>query len=333
MAARAAADHWLALPAEERSRTAIYVASRRLRSEVNAAVQEGRRANGELGAERLSLETLVRVNATREELRHANTFHPGQVIVFTAANRSQGIKPGEHRVERIDRRAGTVHLRDPRANTRIFRPGRLKPGQDAMPLELYDAQKLELHVGDPVRWTASNHRRGLFNADRAEVIALSPKGMTVRTSAGVEQTLKAGDPMLRRLDLAYALNAHMAQGLTSDRGIAVLDSSERKLASQQTFLVTITRLRDGLTLIVDSGERLGRAIERNPGTKTSALESVRQIDRAGKDKAPALQPEVSKPELSVPQPPSNEARKARSSKSKGDRELQRTRSRSRDYGL
>ena len=60
-------------------------------------------------------------------------------------------------------------------------------------------------------------------------------GVTVRTSSGVEQTLKRGDAMLKRLDLAYALNAHMAQGLTSDRGIAVMDSRETRLANQQTF--------------------------------------------------------------------------------------------------
>jgi ATP-dependent exoDNAse (exonuclease V) alpha subunit len=70
--------------------------------------------------------------------------------------------------------------------------------------------------------------------------------------------------MLERLDLAYALNAHMAQGLTSDRGIAVMDSRERNLANQQTFLVTITRLRDGLTLFVDNADKLEAAVERNP---------------------------------------------------------------------
>jgi hypothetical protein len=83
--------------------------------------------------------------------------------------------------------------------------------------------------------------------------------------------------MLGRLDLAYALNAHMAQGLTSDRGIAVMDSRERNLANQQTFLVTITRLRDGLTLFVDNAGKLEAAVERNPGMKRSALETVNQL--------------------------------------------------------
>jgi hypothetical protein len=101
----------------------------------------------------------------------------------------------------------------------------------------------------------------------------------------------------------------MAQGLTSDRGIAVMDSAERKLASKQTFLVTITRLRDSLTLIVDSGQRLERAVERNPGVKTSAIESVEQ----GKDSTLSANVEATK--------------------TKDERQLERSRSRTQDYGL
>ena len=65
----------------------------------------------------------------------------------------------------------------------------------------------------------------------------------VETSQGQTVSLPRGDPMLQRLDLAYALNAHMAQGLTSDRGIAVMETRDTRLVNQQTFLVTVTRLR------------------------------------------------------------------------------------------
>src|SRR3546814_5926181 len=79
---------------------------------------------------------------------------------------------------------------------------------------------------------------------------------------------------------ADLLNAHMAQGLTSDRGIAVMDSRERNLANRQTFLVTVTRLRDGLTLIADNAEKLGRAIKSNSGEKASALEVTQRLKAA-----------------------------------------------------
>ena len=105
--------------------------------------------------------------------------------------------------------------------------------------------------------------------------------------------------MLKRLDLAYALNAHMAQGLTSDRGIAVMDSRERNLSNQQTFLVTITRLRDGLTLYVNNASRLEAAIEHNTGMKRSALETVgllRDAAATGQAKGQAPVPEKHLPD-------------------------------------
>ena len=325
--ARTAAEHWLALAPEERARTAIFVAGRRLRAEVNAAVQDGRKARGEIGVPGLPLETLVRVQATREELRHADAYQPGQVLQLTRPLRAQGLRQGEHSVETVDRRSGIVILRDMRGRAHKFRPVHLRGGEERSPVELFDRQQLELHRGDPVRWTASDHRRGLFNADRAEVLSIDATGVSVRTSAGVEVLLGPRDPMLRRLDLAYALNAHMAQGLTSDRGIGVIDSSERKLVSEQNFLVTVTRLRDHLTLIIDNGERVQRAVELNPGTKTSALEATQRLDKVA-----ALEP--TDPAKAEPvKGESSPSPKSKPQHTKKDRELQKSRLRSFDYGL
>ena len=56
-----------------------------------------------------------------------------------------------------------------------------------------------------------------------------------------------------------------------------MDSRERNLANRQTFLVTVTRLRDSLTLIADNAEKLGRAIKSNNGEKASALEVTQRL--------------------------------------------------------
>jgi hypothetical protein len=109
----------------------------------------------------------------------------------------------------------------------------------------------------------------------------------------MEHALKPDDPMLAQLDLAYALNAHMAQGLTSDKGIAVMDSQTRKLLSARNFLVTITRLRDELTLIVDNRDKVAMGIGRNPGDKTSALEVTERLGAAAaKGQAAGKPPEL-----------------------------------------
>jgi hypothetical protein len=83
--------------------------------------------------------------------------------------------------------------------------------------------------------------------------------------------------MLERFDLAYALNAHIAQGVTTAHGIVMMSANEPKLASAKTLLVAMTRIADRATLIVDSGRNLERAVIRNPGTKTSALDVAKPV--------------------------------------------------------
>ncbi len=147
-------------------------------------------------------------------------------------------------------------------------------------LALLEPRKLEVHEGDRIRWTRNDHQRELYNADRAKVLAIEGGRVTVETSKGQHVELRKDDPMLKRIDLAYALNAHMAQGLTSDRGIAVMDSRERNLSNQKTFLVTVTRLRDHLTLVVDNATRRGGAVSRNKGEKASAIEVTERLRSA-----------------------------------------------------
>lgn len=273
-AAIEAAAAWLRLSPAERETTAIYASGRALRGEVNVAVQGGLKANGEIGEPSLHLDVLARVNATREELRYTASYVPGMVVDVDRDLRAQRLPRGTYSVILVDSRRERVELENARGKRFAFRPSRLRPQGELDPLRLHEVKPIDLHAGDRIRWTATDHKRGLLNADQARVTEIGEKTIRLVTSLGVEHELGRGDPMLKRLDLAYALNAHMAQGLTSDRGIAAMDSRERNLANQQTFLVTITRLRDGLTLYVNNAVRLETAIESNPGMKRSALETL-----------------------------------------------------------
>jgi ATP-dependent exoDNAse (exonuclease V) alpha subunit len=301
-AAVEAAAAWLSLSPAERETTSIYASGRALRGEVNEAVQTGLKANGELGPGSMRLGTLSRINVTREELRYARCYAAGTVVEVDRRQRAQGLRPGRYRVVETDIARERVSLENERGRRLEFRPGQLRPQGEQDPLRLFEVRTLDIHAGDRIRWTETDHKRGLLNADQARITAIDGKSVTLKTSLGAEHTLGRDDPMLERLDLAYALNAHMAQGLTSDRGIGVMDSRERNLANQQTFLVTVTRLRDGLTLFVDSAGRLEATVERNPGMKRSAMETVDLLREAAargqaKDRAPAPAPAREPPEL------------------------------------
>jgi conjugative relaxase-like TrwC/TraI family protein len=275
-----AAERWLSLGPEDREKTAIYASGRKIRSAVNEAVQAGLLANGEIGPGKLQLEVLDRVNATREELRHMSAYRTGRVLEVLRTEKALNLRPGLYRIRGWDPKGRQVLLEDKEGKQARLDPSRIKVTEDRDNLALLEPRKLEVHEGDRIRWTRNDHQRELYNADRAKVLAIEGGRVTVETSKGQQVELRKDDPMLKRIDLAYALNAHMAQGLTSDRGIAVMDSRERNLANQKTFLVTVTRLRDHLTLVVDNARRLGGAVSRNKGEKASAIEVTERLKSA-----------------------------------------------------
>ncbi|MBL0001364.1 MAG: hypothetical protein IPO97_10520 [Sphingomonadales bacterium] len=93
--------------------------------------------------------------------------------------------------------------------------------------------------------------------------------------------------MLERMGLAYAINMHQAQGDTRDMAIGEMHSSARHLSNQRLALVMMTRVRDDITIVTNDRERLLAQIDRNPGDKTSALETLgeKQVEakRSGRE--------------------------------------------------
>lgn len=285
-----AAERWLALGPEERAHTAIYASGRRLRGEINASVQQGLLTRGEIGPASLDLTVLSRVNLTHEELRYAYSYAPGLILDVSEKQTGARLPQGRFEIEGVNAGQGSVTLRGRDGRLRSFKPDRLQ-ARNGDQLQLYKPRPLTIHERDRIRWTANDHGRGLFNADQARVTGIDRGVVTVETSLGIELRLKQDDPMLKRLDLAYALNAHMAQGLTSDAGIAVMETRDTKLVTQQNFLVTVTRLRDHLTLIVDRADGLERQLARNPGAKASALEVTDGLRREEGARSADVRPE------------------------------------------
>tara|TARA_Y100000815_G_C13279861_1_gene476465 strand:+ start:200 stop:1237 length:1038 start_codon:yes stop_codon:yes gene_type:complete len=257
-----------------------YASGRRIRSAVNDAVQTGLLASGQIGPEKAQLAVLERVNTTYEELRHVAAYQTGRILEVSKRQKTLGLMPGQYRTLGSDPKRKRVTLENARGKKFSFDPSRIRADKANDSLALFNDRQLEIHRGDKIRWTRNDHKRGLFNAGQAKVIAIDKGKVTVETSKGEEVTLGKDDPMLKRIDLAYALNAHMAQGLTSDRGIAVMVSRERNLSNQKTFLVTVTRLRDHLTLVLDSSQRLTAAVAINKGEKASALEVTSRLRAA-----------------------------------------------------
>ena len=269
----AAARKWLELSAEDRMSTALYASGRETRAFLNTYVQEGLKAEGTLGGEGVAFTRVETVNLTREELRYASNYRPGQLLEVMARDKPAGLERGTYEVWRVSDK-GVVTLKDEDGHRHRFRPDRLDPNDKRDVISLSERETLRLHEGERIRWTANDKARGLFNSAEAEVLGISERGVEVRTADGEPLMLEHGDKMLSRLGLAYAINMHQAQGMTTDQGIGVMHSAERQLSSQRLSHVMATRVRDDITIFTNDRDQLLRAIEANPGDKASALEHI-----------------------------------------------------------
>jgi hypothetical protein len=136
--------------------------------------------------------------------------------------------------------AGKVVLHYPSGDRRNFDPSRLPGNAGADLVRLYQPTQATFHIGDQLRFAAGDPRRGITPADTATLTAASRDGLTLTTSAGRSISLGATDPLLRRLSLGYALNAHQAQGTTATHAIIAAHAREGPLLTRSLTHVLFT---------------------------------------------------------------------------------------------
>ncbi len=287
------AYQWMALPAGVKDRTALFVSGRALRADVNAEVQRLRHEVGEVGPGVRVQGTLGPVHITREEQKQAATYQPGQVIELARPLGTQGLPAGLMEVTG-KRRDGSIEVRLADGRDALLRPRKLANNRVEDAVRLYEKRDIRLHDGDPVRWTGSDPSRGLFNGEGATYAGRQPDALLFRDSNGREIRMEREDPMLKRIELAYALNAHQAQGATADRAIVVARATEGKLITATNLAVLFTRARSELSFVTDDLDQLTGRAARQSGEKTSAIEVVLGIQ-------PNVEIQLQDPERKAPQ--------------------------------
>jgi conjugative relaxase-like TrwC/TraI family protein len=271
-----AAELWLSLTPAKREATAIFTAGRDDRAEINTRVQAGLLKEGSLSGTGVGLTTLQSANATREELRFASTYRVGQVLEARMDVREIGLTRGEYQVAEVRKDGKVVLERD--GKRKVIDPDRINPDHRFDRLGLYEQKQIRVHDGETVFWRDKDAGRDIAKSTYATVLEARAEGIRVELADKRQLVLAPGDPMLRRLDLGYALNAHMAQGMTKPEAIEVISSSQRNLATQRTQNVLNTRATDDMVVVTNNLEGLKQQLDRTPGNKTSALEVTGKVE-------------------------------------------------------
>ena len=274
--ATTAARLWAALPRAERDQTLLLASGRIMRSEANAAAQAELKAAGEIAPAGVKVIVLDRASVTKEGARQLEHYRDGRIVEIRTDLPSQRLARGDRGVViGVDGKDVTLRMRS--GKEQLFRPERLPKNLKHDAVSLYQLKQVELHAGDRIRWTDTDRERGMLNAELGIVQEVG-RGKLVMSSLadGTVHELRIGDRMLERLDLAYAINVYVAQGVTVENGIIAMAADERKLVNQKSLSVALTRIADKPVLVTDDARSLQHGVERNPGDKTSALEVMAQ---------------------------------------------------------
>ncbi|MDR6860952.1 MobF family relaxase [Variovorax guangxiensis] len=285
------AEAYFQLPENERSETLIVAGTNDARRAINALVREGLAlSNGD------KVEILTNVDMTRAELRSAQSYEAGQVVVPQRAYGGNGNGNGNGGETLMKGEQLQVVSHDIRSNElTVEREGGRRfsfdPSRQSM-LRVYERESVDLAPGDWVRVSANDKALGICNGERYQVAAVD----------ATHVTLKGGDAGIRvdrrrpvHLQHGYASTIHSAQGLTKNR--VLVDANTKSLTSNRAvFYVAISRPRNDITLFTDDASKLAAAMSREP-KKFAALELRDQrneamvlktkVDRAARSKLAA----------------------------------------------
>ncbi len=272
----ATAQLWLALSPEDRERTAIFTAGRDDRTQINALVQQGLKDEGVLTGDGITLQTLQSANTTREELRFASTYSRGQILDARMDVREINLPKGQWEITRVHK-GGKVELTKD-GKTKTIDPSRIDPNHKFDRMSLMEPKEIRLHEGDTIFWRDKYGKLDIQKSTYSKVLAADANGVTVELPDKREITLPTGHPMLARLDLGYALNAHMVQGMTKPEAIEHISSRQTNLATQRTQNVLNTRATDDMRVVTDNLDALKTRLDHNAGNKSSAVEVVGRVE-------------------------------------------------------
>lgn len=298
---KGAGEAFLAMDPRQRDKTLVLTAGNEDRHRANALIQAGLRQQGALQGEGHTVTVLDGRNLTDAQLRDHFRYQVGDVLRVAVKSRSLGLARGDFDV--IGRTRTKIIVRDADGTTARFDP-RTYGGMEAREaISLMERRVLNLYAGDKVRWTANDNIRGLTNGNAATIIGIDDDKLKVETEKGEGWAIPLTDPQARNLDLAYAVNAHKAQGATAHTALWAARAGHQLLTTVRQAYVNGTRSTHALTVFTDSLRTLVETVGKSAnaagsagsnGYKWASIEVTGQMEelRAAAAARERLDPEV-----------------------------------------
>ncbi|MHB8388537.1 MAG: MobF family relaxase [Acidobacteriaceae bacterium] len=264
--AKGAADAWLARPAEQRTpeKLLLLAGTNEVRSLINERIRSELQSRGEVGRNEVTVRALQKEGFTHAQMRDVARYEPGMVLRIKSR---EAVKDEHGKTMRkvveleytVDRRDGSrLIVRDKNGIEIALDPKRF----ESKTHRIYTERDLPLAPGDRVVFLENDRALGVKNSQIGTVQQTDDGRVTIRNErTGDEIALAAGTRIA--FDRGWALTIHKSQGKTAkdlagELG-AIVAGEANQAATAEAGLVACTRARNGLLVITDSSDRLGKS--------------------------------------------------------------------------
>ncbi len=244
---------FLNLPTEERQRTLLLSGTNANRLALTDRIRQGMQAEGSLGKNVYTMESLQRKDLTRVQGRYASSYETGDVLVPIRDYKRQGLKRNEHyRVRAVDGLSNTLTL-----ETKDHQLIQINPALCDRKA-VYGVLTAEIAAGDRLKWTKNNRVADTRNGQQFTVKSITPEGIA-QTVNDEDQTRTVDLTGTQHIDYAWVSTTYSSQGKTASRVMALIDATTNK----EAFYVATSRAKNKVQLYTSSARDLQKLAERS----------------------------------------------------------------------
>ena len=238
----------------ERDQTLVLTSTREARQRLTQVLRSQLQEDGELAANQLHITGMTPKHLTVAEAGYANHYEIGDVVVPLYGYRQKGVQADStgaglsprqrYEVVDIQREPNTLTVRGEDGQGVTFDPAK------CVKKLVYQPTRLDVAVGDRLRWTRNDRQQKRRNGQELTVEAIDGTQVTTVDKAGQRYEIDA--QTWQYLDYAWGNTIHSAQGKTADRVMVLAHDN----IDQESFYVACSRVKHHLSLYTDSLENL-----------------------------------------------------------------------------
>ena len=279
----ALAKHYIKMDSPERHKTVIAVATNARRKKLNTAIRHEMTQRHELTGPSISLHILEDSRLTDAELRHSRNHEVGQVIKCF---------DDYSVIKKVNHQTNTLILQNDAGQQRAMN---LSAVPENFPLESFKQLTIPVQKGDTLKWNKSDASRDVKAHQSLTVLSVdkAQQHITVKTDKGETQRINTNLRQNQHIDYQYVSTVHGLQGATEKNCLIYIDSENSLSNTQRLLYVAATRATHQAIIYTPDKSGVIKQISENPGLKTSALESMGQLERRAHE-SPPKQPNIGK---------------------------------------